>query len=109
VIGVQLVGRFGVSRDGVAVDRVDLGSRKGRQLLKLLAVERDHVVPADRIAAVLWPASSTRCARRFPGFRGEVDSEMALRIDVANGREADDRPGRPRSGTALRRQGVARG
>jgi DNA-binding SARP family transcriptional activator/tetratricopeptide (TPR) repeat protein len=55
VIGVQLVGSFGVSRDGVAVDRADLGSRKGRQLLKLLAVERGRVVPVDRIAEVLWP------------------------------------------------------
>lgn len=58
MVGVRLVGRFGVSRDGVPIDRSDLGSRKGRELLKLLAVERDRVVTVDRIVEVLWPDSA---------------------------------------------------
>ncbi len=55
MVGVRLVGTFGVSRDGVPIDRSELGSRKGRELLKLLAVERDRVVTVDHIADVLWP------------------------------------------------------
>ena len=38
----------------------ELGSRKGRELLKLLAVERDRVVTVDRIVDVLWPDEPPR-------------------------------------------------
>jgi DNA-binding SARP family transcriptional activator/tetratricopeptide (TPR) repeat protein len=55
MLGVRLVGRFGVTRDRVDVDRTELGSRKGRELLKLLAVERGRTVPVDRIVEVVWP------------------------------------------------------
>lgn len=55
MLGVRLVGRFVVTRDGVDVDRTELGSRKGRELLKLLAVERGRTVPVDRIVEVVWP------------------------------------------------------
>jgi DNA-binding SARP family transcriptional activator len=50
----QLIGAFGLVRDGVAVPAQLLGSRKGRRLLKLLLVERGHLVPTDRIAEVVW-------------------------------------------------------
>jgi DNA-binding SARP family transcriptional activator len=36
------------------VPAADLGGRKARLLLKLLAVERGRTVPADRITGVLW-------------------------------------------------------
>jgi DNA-binding SARP family transcriptional activator len=56
VAGVRLaiVGSFAASRDGIPVAGPDLGGRKARLLLKLLAVERGRTVPADRITAVLW-------------------------------------------------------
>jgi DNA-binding SARP family transcriptional activator len=50
-----LVGGFAVMRAGVRLDLTELGSRKARTLLKLLAVERGHLVPTDRIVEVLWP------------------------------------------------------
>jgi DNA-binding SARP family transcriptional activator/tetratricopeptide (TPR) repeat protein len=50
-----LVGGFTIMRDGVPIDPTELGSRKARTLLKLLAVERRHLVPTDRIIDVLWP------------------------------------------------------
>jgi DNA-binding SARP family transcriptional activator/tetratricopeptide (TPR) repeat protein len=50
-----LVGGFTVTRDGARLDLTELGSRKARTLLKLLAVERGHLVPTDRIVDVLWP------------------------------------------------------
>lgn len=41
---------------------VALASRKGRQLLGLLAVERGHLVATERIADVLWEATAPRDA-----------------------------------------------
>jgi DNA-binding SARP family transcriptional activator/tetratricopeptide (TPR) repeat protein len=53
-IVVRLVGPFAVLRAGVAVAGADLGSRKARLLVKLLAVERGHLVPVNRIVDLLW-------------------------------------------------------
>ena len=55
---VRLLGRFEVAVDGVAVPAADLGSRKGRLLLKALAVAGEHGLAADAIGAVLWPDRS---------------------------------------------------
>src|SRR5437868_9058965 len=56
VVRLCLVGNFTVMRGTSRVDFGELGSRKARTLLKLLAVERGHLVPTDRIIDVLWPA-----------------------------------------------------
>jgi DNA-binding SARP family transcriptional activator/tetratricopeptide (TPR) repeat protein len=50
-----LAGAFLVSRDGADLGARQVGSRKARTLLKLLAVERPGLVPVDRILAALWP------------------------------------------------------
>jgi hypothetical protein len=50
---VGLVGTFGVLNHGVPIEAAEPGSREARTLLPLLAVERTHVVPVRRIAAVL--------------------------------------------------------
>jgi DNA-binding SARP family transcriptional activator len=49
------VGKFRVVRDGTELTDGEIGSRKSRTLLKLLAVERPGLVPVDRIVEVLWP------------------------------------------------------
>jgi DNA-binding SARP family transcriptional activator/tetratricopeptide (TPR) repeat protein len=49
-LAVRVLGEFDV--DGV--EPQDLGSRKARTLLRLLALARGHAVPADVLAAALW-------------------------------------------------------
>ena len=51
---VRLIGTFAVARGASPASGPDLGSRKARLLLMLLAVERAHAVPAERIVEVLW-------------------------------------------------------
>ena len=55
-VELRLAGAFRVIRDGTELAEGEIGSRKSRTLLKLLAVERPAAVPADRIVDVLWPA-----------------------------------------------------
>ncbi|MEV0346179.1 AAA family ATPase [Nonomuraea sp. NPDC050680] len=47
---IRLAGSFAVEKDGL---RGTVGGRAGT-LLKLLAVERGHTVPTDRVVEVLW-------------------------------------------------------
>ena len=58
-VELRLAGTFRVIRDGTELAEGEIGSRKSRTLLKLLAVERPAAVSADRIVDVLWPARPT--------------------------------------------------
>ncbi len=53
------MGPFSVERDGAALAPPEIGSRKARTLLKLITVERGHVVPADRLAEAVWGTDLT--------------------------------------------------
>ena len=50
-----LAGEFTLRAGGRPLPLADVGSRKARTLLKLLAVERGTRLRVDRIAEVLWP------------------------------------------------------
>src|SRR3954447_25228944 len=52
---VHLAGPLRVDRDGRALAPAEIGSRKGRALLRLLAARRGDVLTGAEIAAVLWP------------------------------------------------------
>jgi len=54
-VELRLAGTFRVVRDGTQLTDGEIGSRKSRTLLKLLAVERPGLVTVDRIVEVLWP------------------------------------------------------
>ncbi|HEY3651819.1 MAG TPA: AAA family ATPase [Streptosporangiaceae bacterium] len=54
-VELRLAGTFRVVRDGAQLTDGEIGSRKSRTLLKLLAVERPGLVTIDRIAEILWP------------------------------------------------------
>jgi DNA-binding SARP family transcriptional activator len=56
-IELRLAGTFRVIRNGTELTDGEIGSRKSRTLLKLLAVERPALVAVDRIVDVLWPGS----------------------------------------------------
>jgi DNA-binding SARP family transcriptional activator len=54
-VELRLAGAFRVVRDRTELTEGQIGSRKSRTLLKLLAVERPGLVPVDRIVEILWP------------------------------------------------------
>jgi DNA-binding SARP family transcriptional activator len=57
-VELRLAGTFRVVRDGTELTDGQIGSRKSRTLLKLLAVRRPALVPAEVIIEVLWPAGA---------------------------------------------------
>jgi len=59
-----LAGTFGVIRGGTKLAEGEVGSRKSRTLLKLLAVERPALVPVDRIIDVLWAGKPPAAAEQ---------------------------------------------
>jgi DNA-binding SARP family transcriptional activator len=63
-VELRLAGTFGVIRDGIELSEGEVGSRKSRTLLKLLAVERPGLVAVDRIVDVLWAGEPPAAAEQ---------------------------------------------
>jgi DNA-binding SARP family transcriptional activator len=57
---LQLVGGFAVYRGDRPQPATQVGSRKARALLELLAVERGRVVSVDQVVAALWDGAPPR-------------------------------------------------
>lgn len=55
-----LTGRVTVEGPRGVVDQAGLAGRQGRRLIVRLAVERDHPVPLERLAATVWPGEPPR-------------------------------------------------
>lgn len=59
-VGVCVVGPFSVCLDGRVLTATEVGSRKARMLLALLALERRRLLPIARVVEALWGASPPR-------------------------------------------------
>lgn len=64
-IFITTLGGFRVSRHGEPVDVATWGSRKARDLVKLLVARRGAPVLRDEVVEVLWPDDADRSARRL--------------------------------------------
>ena len=64
-IAIATLGGFRVTRDGVPVDVGEWGSRKARDLVKLLVARRGAPVVRDEVTELLWPDEPDRSARRL--------------------------------------------
>lgn len=63
---IRTFGGFEVIRDGRTVQTAEWGSRKARDLLKILITRRDQHVPRDTLIELLWPGESDpRTSRRL--------------------------------------------
>ena len=57
-VRVRLCSALAVERAGRTLTGADLGSRKARTLLAVLAAERGRLVPVDRLADLLWGSAA---------------------------------------------------
>jgi DNA-binding SARP family transcriptional activator len=112
---VQVVGTFAVRWGNSVLAGADIGSRKARLLLALLAVEQGHWVSTDRITEALWTSGSarrpaqnlatlvSRLRRRFgPGLveggktmyrlGGPVTVDLTDAATLVNAAERDEEP-----------------
>ena len=100
-IELRLAGTFGVIRGGTELPEREVGSRKSRTLLKLLAVERPTLVPVDRIVDVLWAgerpaAAEHNVATLVSRLRGVLGSGI-----IVGGRHGYRLAGEPEVGVDL--------
>jgi DNA-binding SARP family transcriptional activator len=56
-LAIQLLGGFGVSVDGVAIPGDDWRSRRGADVVKLLALAPGHRMVREQVMEALWPDS----------------------------------------------------
>ena len=77
---MRLAGEFGVVLAGRELAPGEVGSRKARTLLKLLAVERRSLLSADRIADVLWDV-----AGGVPAEPGQAVATLVSRLRAVLG------------------------
>jgi DNA-binding SARP family transcriptional activator len=100
-LAIHLVGRFAVRSAGERLTGTDVGSRKARILLALLAMERNRLVRRDRIVDVVWgsdlprdPAHNVATMvsrmRRTLGVESIVGHRAGYRLGNAIGVDLDD-------------------
>ena len=79
-VDLRLAGAFGVVLVGRELPLGEVGSRKARTLLKLLAVERRGLLSADRIADVVWAAADA-----LPADPGQAVATLVSRLRAVLG------------------------
>ena len=79
-VELRLAGAFGVIVAGRELPPGEVGSRKARTLLKLLAVERRGLLSADRIADVVWAVAGAP-----PADPGQAVATLVSRLRAVLG------------------------
>jgi DNA-binding SARP family transcriptional activator len=92
-IRIRTFGGFEVARDGELVTTAAWGSRKARDLFKILIVRQGQHVPREQLEEILWPAEDPdRSARRLSVAISTVRSALDPHHDLpANHVVAADR------------------
>lgn len=84
-VTIVTLGSFRVTRAGVTIEVADWGSRKARDLVKLLVARRGAPVVREEVAALLWPDEPDRSSRRLSvllsTIRGVLDPQKARAAD----------------------------
>ena len=75
-VAITTLGGFRVTRAGVPVEVGDWGSRKARDLLKLLVARRGAPVVRDEVTDLLWPDETDRSARRLSVLLSTIRSVL---------------------------------
>jgi hypothetical protein len=57
-LAIRVLGTFVVERDGRPVPRAEWGSRKARELLKILVVRGGRSAAREELAELLWPGEA---------------------------------------------------
>ena len=107
------LGGFRVTAHGTPVEVGDWGSRKARDLVKLLVARRGAPVVRDEVAAMLWPDEPDRSARRLSvllsTIRGVLDPDKAYAARPLRRRRPRHGVARARARRGRRRAVPARG
>lgn len=92
-IAINTLGGFRVFRSGEPVQVTEWGSRKARDLVKLLVARRGAPVVREEVEALLWPDDPDRSARRLSvllsTIRGVLDPDKAMPPDHYVGADHD--------------------
>jgi ATP/maltotriose-dependent transcriptional regulator MalT/DNA-binding SARP family transcriptional activator len=92
-VAISTLGGFRVFRAGAPVEVSEWGSRKARDLVKLLVARRGAPVVREEVEALLWPDEPDRSARRLSvllsTIRGVLDPGKAMPPDHYVGADHD--------------------
>src|SRR3954464_3160335 len=91
---VHLAGPLRVDRDGRELAPAEIGSRKGRALLRLLAARRGDVLTGAEVAPVLWPED-------LPADPDAVVASLVSRLGGVRGARGGGAGGGGRGGSRL--------
>jgi ATP/maltotriose-dependent transcriptional regulator MalT/DNA-binding SARP family transcriptional activator len=75
-VAINTLGGFRVTRGGVPIEVGDWGSRKARDLVKLLVARRGAPVVREEVTELLWPDETDRSARRLSVLLSTIRSVL---------------------------------
>jgi len=75
-IQVRTLGGFEVARDGRPITTAAWGSKKARDLFKILVTRRGQHVPREQLEELLWPDGEERSSRRLSVALSTVRSTL---------------------------------